>query len=48
LFGWHREFETAFGERYLSKSAFSDTSEENEVEKVDIGIKVDDLRKRGA
>ncbi len=31
------------GERYLSKSAFSDTSEEHEMEEVDIGIEIDDL-----
>jgi hypothetical protein len=33
----------AFGERYLSESAFSDTSEEHEMEKVDIGVEIDDL-----
>jgi hypothetical protein len=33
----------AFGERYLSKSAFPHTSEEHKVEEVDIGIKVYDL-----
>ena len=30
-------------ERYLSKSAFPDTSEEHEMEEVDIGVKIDDL-----
>jgi len=34
---------TAFGDMYLSKSAFSDASEEQEMEEVDIGIKVDNL-----
>jgi len=32
-----------FGERYLSESTFSHTSEEHEMEEVDIGIKIDDL-----
>jgi hypothetical protein len=32
-----------FEERYLSKSAFSHTSEKHEMEKVDIGLEIDDL-----
>jgi hypothetical protein len=38
-----KEIGMTFGERYLSKSAFSDTSEEHEMKEVDIGIKIDDL-----
>ena len=37
------EIGMAFGERYLSKSAFPDTSEEHEMEEVDICVKIDDL-----
>jgi len=37
------EIAMTLGERYLSKSAFSDTSEEHEMEEVDIGIEIDDL-----
>jgi hypothetical protein len=37
------EIGMSFGERYLSKSALSDTSEEHEMEEVDVGIKIDDL-----
>jgi hypothetical protein len=40
-----KEIGMTFEERYLSKSAFSDTSKEHEMEEVDIGIKIDDLWK---
>jgi len=36
-----------FRERYLSKSTFSDTSEEHEMEEVDIGVEIDDLCREG-
>jgi hypothetical protein len=38
-----KEIGMAFGERYLSKSALSDTSEEHEMKEVDIGVKIYDL-----
>jgi hypothetical protein len=38
-----KEIRQASEERYLSKSAFSDTSEEYKMEEVDICVKVDDL-----
>jgi hypothetical protein len=37
------EIGMSLGDSYLSKSAFSDTSEEHEMEEVDIGIEIDDL-----
>lgn len=38
-----KEIGISFGERYLSESAFSNTSEEHEMEEIDIGVEIDDL-----
>ena len=38
-----KEIGMTIGEMYLSKSAFSDTSEKHEMEEVDIGVEIDDL-----
>jgi hypothetical protein len=43
-FGWHRRLGWSSEKGYLSKSALPHTSEEDKVEEIDIGIKVDDLR----
>ncbi len=43
IVGLIKEIGQVSEKRYLPKSAFSDTSEEYEMEKVDICVKVDDL-----